>query len=535
MTPRSSTPPGHRAGRGRARLLGAGIGLAALGLGLAGPLLADHPVAAATTTAPQTPPTTEPPTSSTSLPGTPNIGRRVADGTDGKVAGMAIPNVSQQQSPDEVTRLKSDGLNTIALFVWWVMQKQNSNSIQPDYQDGLTETDANLELQMAASVQDGMHVILVPIFYCLSCQGGWRGTIAPSDPSLWWQSYQSFINHYADIAQQHGAGTLFVGSEMTSMEQYTSQWEQVISVTRTHFSGQIGYEENWDVLGQAKFLSDVDVVGISAYFPLDDAASPALSDLLADWTDSHASATAGQNWVSQVTKLAQSTGKPILFGECGYMSGDHAARQPFLNYLDTTNWQLQSDLYQAVLETFSDKSWWAGVVWWEWYLTSDTTSDNDRSPRGKTAEDMLRHWYALGERPPDPGTPLVYSLPQYSPDDAEVPRPSPTAAGPSGGGDPKPSPGGSATGAGSGPTGGGTGGGAKAQSVGGAASVNGYHSGAGGSGPTAAGALATGKSVLSGRGRTTAILASVALLVVILALAVLGLMRRPRATSHPPP
>jgi len=37
-----------------------------------------------------------------------------------------------------------------------------------------------------------------------------------------------------------------------------------------------------------------------------------------------------------------------------------------------------------------------------------------------------------------------------------------------------------------------------------------------------------------GRGRTTAILASVALLVVILALAVLGLMRRPLAASPPP-
>jgi len=530
-TPRWSTPRRRPAGT---RLLGATVGLLALGLGLAGPLLADHPVAAATTAAPQTPPTTEPSTSTTSLPGTPNVGHRVADGTDGKVAGMAIPNVSQQQSPDEVTRLKSDGLNTIALFVWWVMQKQNSNSIQPDYQGGLTETDANLELQMEASVRNGMHVILVPIFYCLNCEGGWRGTIAPSDPSLWWQSYQSFIDHYADIAQQHGATTLFVGSEMTSMEQYTAQWQQAISVARTHFSGQIGYEENWDVLGQAKFLSDVDVVGISAYFPLDDATSPALSDLLADWTDSHASATSGQNWVNEVSNLAQSTGKPILFGESGYMSGDHAGRQPFLNYLDTTNWQLQSDLYQALLETFSGKSWWDGVVWWEWYLTSDSTSDNDRSPRGKTAEEMLRHWYAQGERPPDPGTPLVYSLPQYSPDDTEVPRPSPTAAGSSGGSGSKPVATGSAVGSGARASGTGSAAGARAQSAGGAASVNTYRSGAGGSGLTAAGTPQSGRTVLNGPGRTTAILASLALIVVILALAVLGLLRRPTTASPPP-
>ncbi|HVA42795.1 MAG TPA: hypothetical protein VNF50_04875, partial [Acidimicrobiales bacterium] len=456
------------------------------------------------------------------------------DGTDGKVAGMAIPNVSQQQSPDEVTRLRSDGLNTISLFVWWVMQKQNSNTVQPDYQSGLTETDADLELQMEASIRDGMHVILVPIFYCLSCEGGWRGTITPSDPSLWWQSYQSFINHYAGIAQAYGATTLFVGSEMTSMEQYTAQWEQVISVTRTHFSGQIGYEENWDVLGQAKFLSHVDLVGISAYFPLDDGTSPALSDILADWTDSHASATAGQNWVKEVSNLAHSTGKPILFGEVGYMSGDHAARQPFLNYLDTTNWQLQSDLYQAVLETFSGKSWWDGVVWWEWFLTSDTTSDNDRSPRAKTAEEMLRYWYAKGERPANPDTPLVYSLPQYSPDDAEVPRPSPSAPGSSGGVNSRP---GAASTPG-GPTAPGAGrpAGTKAQSRGAAAAAAGGPSTAGpaGSGASASKAPGTGTAVLSGPGRGTTILASVALVVVIFALAVLGFLRRPTTASPPP-
>jgi len=537
-TPSWSTTPraGRQPGPPGVRLLGATIGLLALGLGLAGPFLAEPRVAAAAAATAQGPPTTGPSTSSTSLPGAPNVGGRVSDGTDGKVAGMAIPNVSQQQSPDEVTRLRSDGLNTIALFVWWVMQKQNSNSVEPDYQDGLTETDANLELQMEASVRDGMHVILVPIFYCLSCEGGWRGTIAPSDPSVWWQSYQSFINHYADIAQAHGATTFFVGSEMTSMEQYTSQWQQAISVTRTHFSGQIGYEENWDVLGQAKFLTDVDLVGISAYFPLDDATSPALSDILADWTDSHASATAGQNWVSQVSNLAHSTGKPILFGEAGYMSGDHAARQPFLNYLDTTNWQLQSDLYQALLETFSNKSWWDGVVWWEWFLTGDTTSDNDRSPRGKTAEEMLRHWYATGERPANPDTPLVYSLPQYSPDDAEVPRASSSAAASSGGAGSKPT---GTTSAGGAPAASGTGraGLSKAQSTGAATAMTSGHPAtvAAGSGATASRTPGTGTAVLSGPGRGTAILAGIALLVVILALAVLGLLRRPTIAPPPPP
>lgn len=346
----------------------------------------------------------------------------VPDGTDGKVAGMAIPNVNEQQSPDEVTQLHSDGLNTIALFVWWLMDKQDSNTLAPDYKDGITETDANLELQIRTTEQTGMHVILVPIFYCSTCEGGWRGTIAPSDPAAWFASYQSFMDHYADIAQKYAATTLFIGSEMTSMEGYTSNWQGVITDARSHFSGQIGYEENWDVLGKANFLKSVDLVGLSAYFPLDNTKSPALSDLLGDWTSSHGSGYAGRNWVAELDRFAATTGKPILFGEVGYMSGDYAANQPFLNYLATTNWQLQSDLYQALLETFSGKSWWAGSVWWEWYISNDTTKDNSRSPRGKTAETMLKRWYAEALRPPTPQTPLALSAAAFSPDDAEVPR-----------------------------------------------------------------------------------------------------------------
>ena len=469
------------------------------------------------------------------IPSPPNVGRTVTDGTEGKVAGMAIPSVNPQQSPNEVGRLHSDGLNTISLFIWWVQQDQSSNTIQPDYADGVTETDADLELQMAATTNAGMKVILVPIFFCLKCEGEWRGTVQPSNPTLWWQSYQAFIDHYAGIAQQHGASTLFIGSEMTSMEKDTSQWESLISEERSRYSGQIGYEENWDVLGQAHFLSDVDLIGVSAYFPLDDAAAPALSDILTDWSDSHASATSGRNWTSKLSSFASSTGKPILFGEVGYMSSDHAGRQPFLNYYDTTDWQLQADLYQGLLETFENKPWWDGVVWWAWDLSNDSTSDDGRSPRGKTAEELLRGWYAQGERPPDPSTPLYYSLPQYSPNDAEVPRSSPASAGASSGS-------GSASrpAAGSHPNGGA----ALKSGTGPSAAGGRQHPGSAAPGAATAGASpaaavagsSPAHSGINGSRRSTAIVASIALVLVILALALVGALRRPeseRAAARP--
>ncbi|HEV2369091.1 MAG TPA: hypothetical protein VGR90_04405, partial [Acidimicrobiales bacterium] len=187
----------------------------------------------------------------------------------------------------------------------------------------------------------------------------------------------------------------------------TSQWERVISSVRHSFSGSLAYEENWDVVGRARFLGDVDLIGVSSYFPLDDSPAPTLAQLRADWSNSHASATYGSNWVAVLDQLAASTHKPIVFGEAGYMSGDYAAKQPFLNFEGQPDWQLQSDLYQALLETFSAKPWWSGAVWWEWGNPDGAIPDAGRSPGGKTAELLLQRWYAQGQRPANPDTPLV--------------------------------------------------------------------------------------------------------------------------------
>jgi len=355
--------------------------------------------------------------------------RTVADGTDGKIAAMAIPNVNQEDLGTEISRLKADGLNTVTLFVWWWADHQTDNSLY--FRTGTSEPDAQLQAQIALAKQNGMSVMLVPIFYCGDCQGGWRGTMQPSDPNTWFAvtpcsentrcSYTGFIDYYARLAAADGVQILFIGSEDTDLESDTSQWEGLADQVRGIYNGQIAYEENWDVLGQARFLDSVDLVGVSAYFPLDDARSPSLANLLSDWSNSQASATQGQDWVGKISRVANSTGKPIIFGEVGYLSSDYAARQPFLNYYSNVNWQLQSDLYQAVLQTFSSKPWWNGVSWFDWYVESKSApQDNTRTPRDKTAETLLKDWYADGWRPANPSQPLVYAPPGTSPSDSEA-------------------------------------------------------------------------------------------------------------------
>jgi hypothetical protein len=322
----------------------------------------------------------------------PNAAR--ADGTGGKVAGMVLSSIGQTEPSDAaMAKMKADGINTVSLFVWWWAAQSNSTTLEP-YSG--TQSDADLTAEIDAAHSYGLKVILSPIFNCGGCEGQWRGVMQPSDVPAFFASYKTFMDHYARLAQSDGVWLLFVGSEMTSLEGQTAQWESVISEARQYYSGLIGYEQNWDVVGQPQFLSDVDVVGVSAYFPLDDSANPSLSQLLADWNDSQDATYSGHNWVGSLIHLANSTGKPILFGEVGYMDSDYAARQPFTNNYYTSDPTLQANLYQALLQTFSGYSWWMGVAWWEW---SDASTDQDRTPVGKPAETLLQNWYVSGWRP----------------------------------------------------------------------------------------------------------------------------------------
>ncbi|HZT66460.1 MAG TPA: hypothetical protein VFA11_11780 [Acidimicrobiales bacterium] len=323
----------------------------------------------------------------------------------GAIAGAGVPLSPGTDAPDSaaLAKLRGDGLNTVSFFVWWEADGPQADSV---HSFTGTEPDAVLSAEIAAAEAAGMRVVLTPVFVCTGCEGDFRGVIHPANLDAFFASYRAFMDHYAALAQADGVSVLFVGSEMSSLENDGPHWRQVVGDARAHFGGTIAYEENWDELGHAAFLDAVDLVGVSAYFPLDDRPAPTLGQLLGDWQTSSAAATRGRHWVASVAALAAATHKPIVFAEAGYMSGQYAARAPYLNFYGITDWQLQADLYQALLETFSGQPWWHGVIWWDWENT-DGPALNGRPFHAKTAEAFLQLWYGLGARPSTASQPLL--------------------------------------------------------------------------------------------------------------------------------
>lgn len=387
------------------------------------------PAATTTTTAPKAPvapPATKPPAlpppGPAPAPGAGSATGILGDGTNGKVAGTGIspPGLPLKGVLGDLGRMRRVGLNTASLDVFWYVDGITATTVHPGK---ITLSDAEIDDAVASARAVGMRVMLTPKLYCPDCaRASWRGILQPSDRRAFFTAYRDMINHYAGIAQRDGVWLYFIGSEYNSLEGAPDEWREVARQVRLVYDGKIGYEVNWDVWNEVTFWDAVDVVGVSAYFPLSDADRPSVEELKAGWISSNDKKFAGETWYGDLASLAKSTGKPILFGEVGYPTWVRTAQEPFEPARKDRAADVggQANAYEAVLETFEGQPWWLGAIWWE-YRDSSAYSFKDRP-----AEQLLARWYVDGVRPASARSRPPAALPPLK---AYVPRP-PTLPGP---------------------------------------------------------------------------------------------------------
>jgi hypothetical protein len=92
----------------------------------------------------------------------------------------------------------------------------------------------------------------------------------------------------------------------------------------------------------------------------------------------------------------------VLFTEIGYPSQDGVNRHPWESgFYAPLDLQEQADLYQALLQTFYNQSWFAGVYFFPWETDPfmGGPCDLTATPHDKPAEDVLRQWYGAQPRP----------------------------------------------------------------------------------------------------------------------------------------
>lgn len=295
-------------------------------------------------------------------------------------------------SDASLDNLKNTGANYVALLVTQYMDTGSSTTI---YRDGTkTPTDAAIIEAIADIHNRDMKVILDPYFDCKD--GTWRGAINPSDTDAWFNSYNTFITHYAQIAEDNNVELLCIGKELTSMSgTYTSKWNWIIDNVKSIYNGSLTFCANFYIeYEKLSFWNRIDIAGISVYCDLVDESNPdpSLSEIIDSWSDSWN----GHNWIQEFENWQSLVKKPVIFTEVGYCSVDKAAYKPWDGPRDYPyNGNLQARCYEAVFRVFKNRNWFQGMFWWGWMTDPNAgivgnPYYRDYTPQNKPAENVLK-------------------------------------------------------------------------------------------------------------------------------------------------
>ncbi len=318
----------------------------------------------------------------------------------------------QYQEPGaalSLAALQETGANWISLIVTAYQEHYDSTTI--DYSSPHTPTDADLVHVIALAHRMGLKVMLKPHLDLAdeAVSGKWRGDIGSGfvgedQWAAWFESYEAFIEHYAELAQAHGVEQFCIGTELLGTTHRAAEWRKIAADVRAVYGGPIVYaalhsgEEReitwWDA---------VDLIGVDAYYPLnhDPALHPTVEQLEPSWGEPK----------TVLAGLYAAYGKKIIFTEIGYRSHHGCSVHPWdslaQSEIDDAE---QAHAYEAAFRQVYGQPWLGGMFWWSWYADRFKSGpcDDSYSPLDKPAEDVIRAWYGGIDSPDEP--PL---LPDY--------------------------------------------------------------------------------------------------------------------------
>lgn len=295
--------------------------------------------------------------------------------------------------------LRATGATHATFVPVWYQESRFGSDIDPEPLK--SPSDAGLRSAAALARRLGLRIVVKPHVDLLD--EGFRGEIDPVDVDAWFRSYRRFALHHARIAQQLRADTFVVGTELVTMARRTRRFEEVIAAVREVYDGELTYAANWvQDAEKIGFWDALDSIGVDAYMPLTSAAArdstPSVDELREAW----------EPYVARLERLREKVGgdKPVRFTELGYAGRLGATVRPSTE--DTAapvDPAVQAVAYEAALLAWRRVPWFVGIWWWDWSLDGRSAgfADGSYTPRGTSAELVLRRWSGTGPRPSPDG------------------------------------------------------------------------------------------------------------------------------------
>jgi hypothetical protein len=291
-----------------------------------------------------------------------------------------------QASADSLARLKAIGVTWIAITPFGFQATPDDQTIRWGG-TRFSESDDRLRQVTAQAHAVGIHVLLKPHLWLRP--PAWVGLIEQRSEegwAAWFAEYRGFILHYARLAREAGMDGLSIGNELERTTGREREWRALVREIRQVYKGPLTYGATVQEFRRIRFWDALDFIGISAYFPLVDAANPGREALVTAWAPI----------VRELGDLSARWHKPIVFTEIGYRSADFGAwKQWEIGRTAPVNLPLQTNAYAAFFEAVWPQPWFGGAYWWKWFsfLDDGGPADNDYTPRGKPAERILEEGF----------------------------------------------------------------------------------------------------------------------------------------------
>lgn len=309
-----------------------------------------------------------------------------------KINGVSFVAARDSISIKHITPVLKSNSNYVTLMPYSFIRNIETPKIEFNTNREWFGESENGLLQYAKEFQKvGVKLMVKPHLWLR--RGGFTGDLKPNSEENWKileNSYRSYILTYARAAQELKAEMLCIGTEL---EQFVlnrpKYWQQLIKEIRTIYKGKLTYAANWDEFKKVPFWSELDFIGIDAYFPLSDKKLPTVADLELGW----------QPHKNEVIRIQKQFKKPVIFTEFGYRSIDFTGKKPWDSNRIQGNINLQAQVngLQAIHNQFWNEEWFAGGFVWKWFHRHDKVGgiENNRfTPQNKPAEELIRKLYA---------------------------------------------------------------------------------------------------------------------------------------------
>ncbi len=248
------------------------------------------------------------------------------------------------------------------------------------------ESDEGISKTTQLALKAGIKTMLKPHLWV---RNGWPGDIVMKSDTAWqhwFDNYEKFIIHYAELAEKNKIQILCIGTELQKTTPREKEWRSLISKIRSVYSGQLIYAANFhEEYEHIKFWDALDYIGVQAYFSLADKKDATLQELIQNWKEPMAA----------IERVHKKYNKPVMFTEIGYRNDAHAAIEPWSwprNMKDIpVSEEAQALCYQAFFQSVWNKNWLTGVYFWKWYPHGPRRAgETDFTPQGKPAEIVMR-------------------------------------------------------------------------------------------------------------------------------------------------